>query len=199
MPPRLAAALARGATVVTSNNRLARRLATLHDAAQQAVGLGTWIAARILPWNAFVAGLWRDAVATGHPAAAPRLLSPAQASVLWRRVIAADFAAGAPLADVAGATELAVEAWERMHAYGAGGESWRGWDRAAVGEDSAAFARWADGFAKALRDEAAIDAARALDELIRTAPPWAAFVPPEVVLAGFVELTPQQLRACAAL
>ena len=199
MPPRLAAALARGATVVTSNNRLARRLATLHDAAQQAVGLGTWIAARILPWNAFVAGLWRDAVATGHPAAAPRLLSPAQASVLWRRVIAADFAAGAPLADVAGATELAVEAWERMHAYGAGGESWRGWDRAAVGEDPAAFARWADGFAKALRDEAAIDAARALDELIRTAPPWAAFVPPEVVLAGFVELTPQQLRACAAL
>lgn len=199
LPPALAAALARGATIVTPNNRLARRLAHLYDAREVAAGRLAWTVPRVLPWSAFAAMLWRDGVAAGFPAAAPRLLSPIQAALLWRRVIAADWTVAAPLADAAGAAELAVDAWERMHAFGADGESWRGWNRAVAGEDVATFARWAEGYVRALRERHAIDPAQTVDRLLEARPRWTDFAPPDVVLAGFVELTPQQQRLAAAL
>ena len=199
LPPALAAALSRGATVVTPNKRLARRLAQLYDAGEVAAGRRAWAVPRVLPWSAFAAVLWRDGVAAGFPAAAPRLLSPIQAALLWRRVIAADWTVAAPLADAAGAAELAVDAWERMHAFGAGGESWRGWYGAAVGEDAATFARWAEGYVRALRERHAIDPAQAVERLLEARPRWADFVAQDVVLAGFVELTPRQQRLAAAL
>ena len=52
--PSLNAALARGATIVTPNKRLAREIRLRHDRAQLAGGRPAWVAARVLPWTAFV-------------------------------------------------------------------------------------------------------------------------------------------------
>ena len=199
LAPALAAALARGATVVTPNNRLARRLVQLHDAGEVAAGRRAWTVPRVLPWAAFAATLWRDGVAAGFLDAAPRLLSPLQAGLLWRRVVATDWSVAAPLADAAGAAELAADAWERMHAFGAGGESWRSWSGGLLGDDAAMFARWAEAYMRALRERHAIDPAQAVDRLLRGQPCWADFVATDLVFAGFVELTPQQQRLTAAL
>ena len=50
------AAVAAGATLVTPNNRLARRLAAAHDRARLAGGARTWAAVQALPWGAWVDG-----------------------------------------------------------------------------------------------------------------------------------------------
>ena len=199
LAPAVAEALAAGATVVTPNNRLARRLSAQHDAASQAAGLRAWPSAAVVPWNAWLATLWRDAVGAGNADDAPRLLTAAQAAHLWRRVVANDLAHAAPLTDAAGAAALAGEAWERLHAFGAGGESWRGWDSTAVGEDPAAFARWAESYRQALREAQAIDLAQVADRLLRAAPPWREIAPAAIALAGFVEPTAQQRRLFGGL
>jgi hypothetical protein len=125
------AAAARGATLVTPNKRLARDVVAWHDAAQVAAGRRAWTAVRAMPWTPFAGELFRAAQDTGS-AASLRLLDAAQSAHLWRDIVARDLASR-PLVDVDAAAALAAEAWELVHAYGAGGESWRGF--AATGED----------------------------------------------------------------
>ena len=143
----LAAALAAGVTIVTPNKRLARALVARHDAAMVRAGHRTWTAARALPWPAWLTTLWRDACDADAIAANPRLLAPVEAGYLWDRLVAADANARAPLLDPQGAATLAAEAWELVHAWGAGGESWRAWRGASdapVDSDPAIFAAWAE-------------------------------------------------------
>ena len=122
MSDALARALA-GATVVTPNRRLARHLADAHDRAQLAAGLRAWPAAQVLPWTAWIASMESEAVGAGALPALARL--PPQATVqLWRASIETD---GTPLLDVAAMAASAAEAWEHVHAFGTGAESWRAW------------------------------------------------------------------------
>src|SRR6185295_4784636 len=122
-----AAALAAGITVVTPNNRLARTLIARHDAAQLRAGGRTWTAARALPWSVWLATLWRDAREAGIERANARLLADFEVAYLWRRIVAGDPAMPAGLIDARGSADLAAQAWQLVHGWGAGGESWRAW------------------------------------------------------------------------
>lgn len=198
LPESLLQALAAGATVVTPNNRLARALTLGFDAAQRKAGRSAWEAARVLPWNAWVATLWQEAVEAEAIDAAWRLLSAAQSNFVWRRIVAAH---GGALIDVAGAARIAAEAWSLAHEWGAGGESWRGWANrlAPADDDTAAFAAWAERYHSTLADARAHDGAGLADRLVAASPRVATWRGGAVALAGFTELSPQQSRLVAAL
>ena len=193
---RLAAAISRGATLVTPNKRLTRDIAAAHDDAQRALGRRAWAAARVLPWSAFVSELWQLALDAGL-ALPPNRLDAAQCAWLWRRIVTRDLQQSAPLVNVAGAAALAAEAWELVHAYGAGGESWRGFRGG--GGDAEAFARWAEAFQRETVQREALDAARVADALLPHAAALRWLGVPEVVGVGFLEFAPQQQRLLDAL
>lgn len=190
MNPALVAALAAGATVVTPNKRLARHVVDAFDRAQREAGRRAWTAAKAVPWPAWVGALEDEATAAG--AISPRVrLGPAASALLWRAALDGD---GAELRDVAGLAALAAEAWDLVHAWGAGGESWRSW---AGGEgESAAFARWAERYRVALAGANATDHALAPDRVAASASRWTGH---RFVFVGFVELTSQQRRLAQAL
>jgi probable DNA repair protein len=190
----LRAALASGATVVTPNNRLASRLAALYDGAQRAAGRTAWSAPDVLPWNGWLERLWLDVAAFGSGADPPGLIGSAQTTYLWSQMVAAE---GLPLIDGNGASALAAEAWSLVHAWGAGGPSWRAW--AGGDDDCAAFARWAEAYSATLARMRRLDRAQLPDWIARCAPAVSAWRGVSVTLAGFVENTPQQDRLLAAV
>ncbi|MBA3504423.1 MAG: PD-(D/E)XK nuclease family protein [Betaproteobacteria bacterium] len=202
LEPHLLAVLAAGHTVVTPNNRLARRLAALHDVAAREGGARTWAAAVAMPWSAWLDSLWREALTAGAVGESSRLLPPATASHLWRRVVEAEAHSRTPLMDTGAAASLALEAWNLLHAWGSGGASWRAWSQAAdaaADNDPAAFARWAERYRARLNALGAIDHAGFPEVLLRTAASMPAWRDRNVVLAGFLEFAPQQTRLIAAL
>ena len=195
LEPRLLAALAAGSTVVTPNKRLARTLVATYDAAQRAAGRGAWPAVRALPWAAWVETLWHDVLACDALPAITRRLPATPAQWCWQQIVAAE---GAPLLDTRGAATLAAEAWSLLHAWGAGGESWRGW-RESGGDDSVMFARWAERFHAQMAQMRALDDATLADALTQAADTVAAWRDLDVVLAGFRDSSLQQERLIAAL
>jgi probable DNA repair protein len=198
LPDSLLASIAGGATVVTPNNRLARRIVADYDAAMVRAGRRAWDAAHALPWHAWVATLWQNAGAAD--AAVPRLLPPTAAHHLWVRVIADPLRDASPLLDSHDVADLASEAWTLMHAWGTGGESWRSWrDRhdAPTDSDPAQFAAWAERYRRELTRIDAIDAALLPDALVGH--DLRGWKDRTVVLAGFLEITPQQRRLLACL
>src|SRR5262249_50949906 len=197
LPEPLRHALATGATVVTPNRRLARRIVALDDREQRNAGRLAWPARRVRPWDAWLSALWQGAVAAGAASYELRLQSQVQAAHAWRRIVAAH---AAPLVDPEGAAVLAADAWETVHAWGEGGASWRSWEGdALVDEDCAAFARWASRYARALAADGTLDRAELGDRLCACLPRWPGVRGLNVVLAGFAELSPQQQRLKAAL
>jgi ATP-dependent helicase/nuclease subunit B len=194
LPSTLRAALVSGATVVTPNNRLARRITVLHDAAQRAAGRAVWAAPVVVPWNAWLQRLWLDVLAADDAASLPSLFSIEQGAYLWRRIVAAE---ALPLIDERGAAALAADAWSIVHAWGAGGPSWRAW--AGDDDDCAAFARWAEEYGRVLAAAGAVGAAELPDELVRRATRIAAWRGARILLAGQIEVAPQQQRLIAAL
>jgi probable DNA repair protein len=203
MPPHdPAAALAAGLDVVTPNNRLARTLIARHDAAMVRAGRRTWAAAHALPWSAWLATLWREALAEQVDAAAVRLLSAVEADYLWQEAIGDDPAVGVGLLDARAAARLAAEAWQLVHAWGAGGESWRAWRGTAsapAGSDIDNFARWAARYHSELGERRVVDLAKLADVLAASAPHMAPWRGRAVLLAGFIEFSPQQERLLTAL
>ncbi len=197
LPEPLLHALAAGATVVTPNRRLARRLVALYDQGERGAGRMAWPAARVLPWDAWLPALWGEAQAAGAVPHELRLRSRLQAAHAWRRIVAAQ---ATPLLDPEGAAVLAADAWSIFHAWGEGGVSWRRWeDEAAVDADCAAFARWADRYARGLGAGGAVDPAELADRLGACVARLPMIREARIALAGFVELSPQQQRWLAAL
>ena len=189
----LARALAAGATVVTPNRRLARHLIDDYDRSQRAAGRLAWPTARVLPWAAWIASM--DDEATSAGALLPRVRLSEQASaLLWRNALDIE---GSPLLDPPALAASAAEAWDHVHAYGSGGESWRAW---AGGDDEpAAFARWAERFRAALLAHGADDLPGATERVGQAAASMPGWHGRRVILAGFLALTPQQQRVATAL
>ncbi len=194
LPSPLRVALSAGATVVTPNNRLARRLTALYDGMQRAAGRLAWEASVALPWSAWLVRLWQDAAADDCGTSPPRLISAAQSAFLWKRIVAADHLQSI---DEGGLAALAADAWSTVHGWGAGGASWRGWSGG--DDDRQAFVRWAEDYAHRLAAVEAIDLAQLPDWLARRSGGVAAWRGASVTLAGFIDESPQQQRLAAAL
>lgn len=181
-------------TVVTPNNRLARFLLQRHDDRRAAAGDRTWPTPRVLAWGAWLPALWLDALAAGAFDAPFTLLDSAQSLHLWERAIEAD---GVVLVDRRAAAERAQDAWEAFHAYAAPGEAPSMFTGG--GDDAAAFARWAARFGRGCAEAGALDAARLGDRLAGAVARMRSLRGTRVVLAGFVDLAPQQARLLDAL
>jgi len=188
-------ALADGAIAVTPNRRLARRIHAEFDLALAASGQRAWPTAAILPYAGWLATLWESLLARDTAAEPRTLLSTAQALALWQRVIEDS---GAALADPRGAAALASEAWSHVHAWGAGGESWRSWRQPGDQQDPSLFAAWADAYLARTRRLGVVDIVQAADAIAARAAMIGSESPP-ILLVGFIELTPQQTRLFAAL
>ncbi len=192
----LSTALAAGATIVTPNNRLARFLVAQFDDAQQRSGRAVWPAARALPWPTWLGSLWLEALGAGALSAPRPVASPAQAAVLWERIVASE---EATLLDPRGAAAQAAEAWTLFHAWRRPDDRLEGWSRSGYADDPAAFARWAMRYRAALDQRGLADRASLADELAAAAPVVPAWRGRAIVAAGFIEWTPQQRRLFDAL
>lgn len=130
-------------------------------------------------------------------AGANLLLSPTQSALLWRGVVADH---GRVLLDSAGAARLAEEAWALMQAWGAGGESWRGWSgsESTEADDPRTFSAWAEAYVAELRRAGALDMAQLGDVLARHAALLGSRAG-RALLVGFIDCSPQQRRLIDAL
>lgn len=189
------AALDRGALVVTANQRLAREIASRHDAAQLAAGRTTWPAANVLPWSAFIVDLVRRAQDAGLPVPARRL-DAQQSAVLWQRVVA-NALADSPLVSVDAIASLAEDAWEHLQGYANRSDAWRHLPPGTP--DADAFTRWAEAYARELTRLDALDVASAVNALAGVVAALPGVARQELVLAGFVEHSPAQCRLIDAL
>jgi ATP-dependent helicase/nuclease subunit B len=187
-------AFAAGAIVVTPNRRLARALVALYDREQRAAGRTVWPSATALPWDAWLRFLWEEALAVDAVPANARLRTPVQSAHAWNRIVAAE---AMPLIDPARVGILAAEAWALVHAWGAGGDSWRAWAGDGSADDCALFARWASRYGRELRSANAVDLAEFPDLFCK----WVSAIAwlRDAAFAGFVEFSPQQERLLAAL
>ncbi|MFO1310889.1 MAG: PD-(D/E)XK nuclease family protein [Burkholderiales bacterium] len=192
-----AEALAAGVTVVTPNSRLARALIARHDATMARERLRTWPAARAIPWSAWIETLWREALEADVATPDLRLRSDAEAHHVWVGIVRDALSEG--LSDPRAAADNAEEAWTLMHAWGAGGESFRAWRTADPDSDVAAFAEWAARYHAEVEASRTVDRAMLADVVRGLAARMATWRDRTIVLAGFLELTPQQRRLCDAL
>src|SRR5687768_9309562 len=145
---RLAEGHAAGITVVTPNRRLAQALNARFDDFQIAKSLGSWEAPDILPFGAFVARLWEDALYSDLGEKLPRLLTPAQEQRLWEEILA-----GADLLAIPSGAAQCRDAWRLLHAWRIGAGQGN--------EDAAAFSRWSKEYQRRTKSE--VDAARLPD------------------------------------
>jgi ATP-dependent helicase/nuclease subunit B len=111
----LHALLDQGITVVTASRRLAHAVRLGHARHAQQSGASAWETPRVLPWSTWLrqqrlevraqsADLWPRS----------RVLSPAQARVLWDDIVATSKSAS-DLLNPSSAARLAARSWRRLH------------------------------------------------------------------------------------
>ena len=134
--PEILAAIDRGATILTANQRAARTLHWVYATEQQAAGRNRWTPPAIFALDTWFKTLWQQLLVVG--AADRILLSPTQQHVLWRDLIAADReVSGLRNADTL--AELAARAWHLLHLANGAGQL----RDALHTTDTRAFERWA--------------------------------------------------------
>jgi ATP-dependent helicase/nuclease subunit B len=195
------AALLRGAVMLTPHPRLARAEHAVFDAARHAQGARLWQPAVVLPWRAWIASLWRDALVAGTESRV--LLNDLQQNALWEQVIEGGVAetlrSSASLARMcAGATSL-LGAYDLKNAFGRGSVG-MATEMAGMGTpDADTFARWWIAFEARCSDRGFLPASHAeiaLAEHLRMG-----HIAPsiEYLLHGFDALTPAQQHLLNAL
>ena len=121
MNPAVLEALAQGATVVTSTNRLSYEIKASYDALQIQQGLSAWPTANVITWNSWLNDLWqRHSARTFSPLTC---LNNQQVEQLIIDIIAADLKTfdqknqqhTAALWNTAATAKTALDAWELCH------------------------------------------------------------------------------------
>jgi ATP-dependent helicase/nuclease subunit B len=113
----LYALLERDVAVLTASRRLAHaiRLGYARHAQQQ--GLSAWRTPHVLPWSAWLRQQHLEARASGsHRATRSRVLTAAQARILWDDIVAGSRTAR-DLLNPSNAARLAARSWRRLHDY----------------------------------------------------------------------------------
>jgi probable DNA repair protein len=143
LPEAIAAAIARGATVITPNQRAARAVRQAFDAAQQSAHRTLWQPANALPLDAWLENLWHQRLLHGRTARI--LLNRTQQHALWREIIVAD-PDTPPLRSPDALADMAARAWNLLCLH-------RGRGRLRefpLSTDSRAFERWSRAFERRL-------------------------------------------------
>jgi ATP-dependent helicase/nuclease subunit B len=188
LPVEIVAALERGATVVTGNQRAARTLRRMADERNRKSGLASWKPAAVVAWDTWLASLWRELMIKGH--VSQTLLNRFQEHAVWRTVLEAD-ADLASLRTVDSLAEMAAEAWSLLCSYN-GVRRLRG---AHGSGDTRSFQRWAGVFEQICRSERILPQAQLEEALGVTLDAGFVTLPASgVVLVGFDTMTPAQTK-----
>lgn len=181
-------ALDHGATLVTSNHRLARTLSREYSLEKQRLHARVWTEPYIVPWFGWLERCWREILYSGDdPLSAP--LNAFQEEMLWEQSVLSTPEAE-DLLQPSAAAQAARRAWTLVHAWRlpTGGAVWEG------SADCTAFQRWSRGFQERCKASGRMDPA-VLADLLRPRLKR----PKTVWFAGFDEFTAQQRDMIEAL
>lgn len=168
--------------VLTPNARLAAALQADFDRARHAAGLAAWETADILPFEAFVARLWEEALYSPRGGSLPLLLTPIQELAAWEDAVRASGIAD-PVFSAPAAAVQSREAWKLTHAWHVGLRRTE-----PANEDQAAWLDWAGRYERAVKGQT--DGAR-LPDVVARGLDLGSPKPAAVALAGFDIVTPQ--------
>lgn len=178
-------AIARGAVVLTPNERSARTLRRL-------LAIETGDAAPVLSLAAWVSTAWQKRIILGEEERVP--LTAAQEMRLWEKIVAGDtelqtLLPASRLAEMASQTANLLHEWNartRLHA-------------GMVQGDPAVFLRWLQHFEDQCKRSRWISNAEVANELAENLQGHRVDSPTEIVFAGFDQLSPSQQKTYDAL
>jgi probable DNA repair protein len=171
--------------VLTASRRLAHALRLSYAAQAQARGLTVWRTPQILPWTTWLRAQWVEARARENPPDARRLLTSAQARVLWERVLS-ESRLTEELLNASDAARVAARSWQRLNEYLIDREALRSFDSL----EARALYEWSRAF------ERRLDTLGAIEESQLAAWAWNTHLTPTqpLVFAGFDVFTPSVAR-----
>ncbi len=190
--------LAGGAVLVTANRRLARSGAARYSGFRLDRAETAWETPDILPYGAWLVRLFHDLLYSaplGEPDSRVQtvIMDDLQERLVWERIISESEAASR-LIDMYETARMAQEAWRLCREWKVpvgGGMAW-------AAPDPAAFSGWAESFERFCRQSGFLDRARLPEYLNAWAADGCISGMPELILAGFDELTPVQMDLFSA-
>ena len=142
LPPEILAALTRGRTILTANQRAARSLRHAYNLYQQSTGATVWTPHQIYALETFLSSLHHRLILEGHDTRL--LLNRSQELAIWRDIIASD-ASVSGLRSVDSLADMAANARHLLLLHN-GHSRLRDFN---VSTDTRAFQRWAEAFDRA--------------------------------------------------
>ncbi len=182
-------AVSDGAVLITVNQRLAREYMHRYSLCQQQAGHAVWPTPAIMPWRTWLSTQLDQLAVSGK---SQRVLMPAVVQQqLWREIVENDKPTH-KLLDEQGAARQAMEAWNTAHAWGCMPNA----KDTHLSADQYAFERWSKAYTKRCEEMQFIDEAVLPDFLcsIIKQDPMLIKLPNQVLMAGFLDNTPQQLH-----
>src|SRR5271155_5428285 len=152
--------LARGATLITVNTRLARAAARAFHARERERGNAVWRPPDILPLDAFLGRCWTECVWRGAGRGLT-LLTALQEQVLWEQIIRAS-PSGESLLRIPETARRAADTWRLVQSYRLPIDA-----RFEAADDWSAFAGWAREFEERCRANRWMGQARLSDMVAR--------------------------------
>lgn len=102
--------------MLTASRRLAHALRLGYAQHAQSLGQSVWRTPRVLPWSTWLGQQWLESRASSTHAHDARLLTSAQARVLWDHIVG-ESRWGDQLLNPANAARMATRSWRRMQEY----------------------------------------------------------------------------------
>ena len=185
------------AVLLTVNQRLSRYLVSRFNQHQVDTGKKVWETPDILPYTAWLGRTYDQARYLVDKEVSGTLkirLSSVQERVVWEQVINASESASV-LLRIPETAKAAAQAWELCKQWHL---SYHELSQAPP-EDTKAFLEWANNFDRKCTDNNWLDTAGLPDALIQLFKSKSISVPDQVIMAGFDELSPQQISLIKVL
>ena len=186
LPPPVANALDRGATLVTANQRAAHTLRYLFDLHHRSSRTPFWQPAKIFSWETWLSTLWQKRLTTGK--ATELLLNRSQEHSLWRKIISSDPTLPDTLRSPDWLAELAAKTWKLLALY-------RGLERLREpwnNSEARAFQRWSAEFSRQCNSQHLVVRASLEDWLAKSLDATDFQPSDSIALLGFDEPAPAQ-------
>ncbi|MBE9516678.1 MAG: PD-(D/E)XK nuclease family protein [Proteobacteria bacterium] len=185
--------LAAGGVVITANQRLSRYIELHYGHWCQARGMEAWPSPAIMPWQQWLESHWEQ-LNLSSTDELPCLLTSQQERQCWLGILQQD-PADEELLQTAALAQTAQQAWGL----------WQQWGIAekelvvAGNAGTTRFLQWAKAFQSLCKKNKWLDSARLSATLTEQLDPLLAYIPKEIRLAGFDEITPAQQTFIDAL
>lgn len=180
-------ALSRGATIVTSNERAARRLKDEYGRHQYELGLPAWASPAIFDWRGWTDSLWQQW--SFDTEGAPQRLTRLQEAELWQQMLGEDAERVVASNSLA---ELAQKAYALLSSYGAHTSRQSDWQEM----DAEHFRQWAARFDVLCEQRNWLSASRAEENLTLAIERGEVALPKELCVVGFDRMLPSQQALC---